>query len=74
VKVVREAKFWSETKINKPSEAQNRDVRRSCAGCYEKIRQQNQEKQVMRQQKNKVFCSDCDKKFLFKQKRGRVDK
>jgi hypothetical protein len=57
--------MWFEIKINKSNEAQTRrsqaqrkkrsprDVRRCCTGCYEKIRQQNQEKQVMRQQKNK---------------------
>ena len=45
-------------------EASTRDVRRRCAGCYEKIRQQqSKEASNATAKKIKTFCSDCDKFF-----------
>jgi len=41
-----------------------RDVRRRCAGCYEKIRKQNsREASAMAAKSIKTFCSDWDKFF-----------
>jgi len=46
-------------------EASARDVRRRCAGCYEKIRQrQSREASNATGKKIKTFCSDCDNFFL----------
>jgi hypothetical protein len=40
----------------------DRDVRRRCAGCYAKIRQQkSKEASNATAKKVKTFCSDCDK-------------
>ena len=45
-------------------EASARDVRRRCAGCYEKIReQQSREASNVATKKIKTFCPDCDKFF-----------
>ena len=45
-------------------EASARDVRRRCAGCYEKIReQQSREESNAATKKIKTFCPDCDKFF-----------
>ena len=45
-------------------EGSARDVRRRCAGCYEKIReQQSREASNAAAKKVKTFCSDCDKFF-----------
>ena len=39
-----------------------RDVRRRCAGCYEKIRQdKSREASSATAKKIKTFCADCDK-------------
>jgi hypothetical protein len=43
-------------------EGSDRDVQRRCAGCYEKIRQQqSSEASNATAKKIKTFCSDCDK-------------
>jgi hypothetical protein len=43
-------------------EGSDRDVRRRCAGCYAKIReQQSKEASNATTKKVKTFCSDCDK-------------
>ena len=45
-------------------EGSTRDVRRRCAGCYEKIRQQqSREASLATTKKIKTFCSECDKFF-----------
>ena len=45
-------------------EASARDVRRRCAGCYEKIReQQSREASNAATKKIKTFCPNCDKFF-----------
>jgi hypothetical protein len=45
-------------------EGSMRDVRRRCAGCYEKIRQQqSREVSLATAKKIKTFCSDCEKFF-----------
>lgn len=47
----------------------NRDIRRRCAGCYEKIRQQqSREASNATAKKIKTFCSDCDKCYCFDEK------
>jgi hypothetical protein len=48
----------------KEKEGSARDVRRRCAGCYEKIRQhQSREASLATAKKIKTFCSDCNKFF-----------
>jgi hypothetical protein len=44
-------------------EGSARDVRRRCAGCYEKIRQQQQSREASHAaaKKIKTFCPDCKK-------------
>jgi len=45
-------------------EGSARDVRRRCAGCYEKIMQQQSRKASATPVKRiKTFCSDCDQYF-----------
>ena len=45
-------------------EGSARDVRRPCAGCYEKIsQQQSREAGHAAAKKVKTFCPDCDKFF-----------
>ena len=48
------------------SEESNRHIRRRCASCYEKIRQQqSREASNVTAKKIKTFCSDCDKFYCF---------
>ncbi len=46
-------------------EGSARDVRRRCAGCYEKISQQQQSREAghAAAKKVKIFCPDCGKFF-----------
>ena len=46
-------------------EGPTRDIRRRCAGCYEKIRQQQQSTATahMAAKKIKAFCPDCENFF-----------
>jgi len=45
-------------------EGSARNVRRRCAGCYEKSgEQQSREASLATAKKIKTFCSDCDKFF-----------
>jgi hypothetical protein len=45
-------------------EGSARDAQRRCAGCYEKIRQQqSREASATAAKRIKTFCADCDKYF-----------